>query len=320
VRLMSFVFAVLWAAITCCAQAPERAFDSEQALSTYTLGPGDQVTVSVLDLDEMGKDSYRIDMRGNLTLPLVGSIRVSGLTVEQMADVIRERLGKYLKNPDVTVRLLEMRSQPVSVLGEVRNPGVIQLMGQKNLFEILSLAGGLNPEAGSVIRITREKQWGRIPLPDAKPDETGEFWIAEVGVKEILDGSSPGTNIQVKPNDVITIPKGEIVYVLGAVKKNGGFVLAGREKVTVLQALAMAEGLDRFASTGGTKIIRKTNDANKPIEIRIDLKKLLQGKATDIALTSDDILFVPQSGTKQAAARTLEAGINIGSGIAIWRP
>jgi polysaccharide export outer membrane protein len=133
-----FVFAVLWGAITCCAQTPQRAYDSEQGLSTYALGPGDQVTVSVLDLDEMGKDPYRIDMRGNLTLPLVGSMSVSGLTVEQMSDVIRERLVKYQKNPDVTVRLLEMRSQPVSVLGEVRNPGVIQLMGQKTLFEILS--------------------------------------------------------------------------------------------------------------------------------------------------------------------------------------
>src|ERR1700730_8834714 len=199
---MSFVFAVLWGAITCCAQTPQSAYDSEQGLSTYALGPGDQVTVSVLDLDEMGKDSYRIDMHGKLTLPLVGSIPVTGLTVEQIADAIRERLGKYLKNPDVSVRLLEMRSQPVSVLGEVRNPGVIQLMGQKTLFEILSLAGGLNSDAGYVIRITREKQWGKIPLPDAKLDETGEFWIAQVGVKEIINGSSPGTNIPVKPNDV----------------------------------------------------------------------------------------------------------------------
>ena len=319
-RLIAFVFTVLWGAITCCAQMPQAAHDSEQGLSTYALGPGDQVTVSVLDLDEMGKDSYRIDMGGNLTLPLVGAIHVSGLTAEQAADVIRERLRKYLKNPGVTVRLLEMRSQPVSVLGEVRNPGVIQLMGQKTLFEILSLAGGLNSDAGNAIRITREKQWGKIPLPGAKLDETGEFWIAQVGVKAIIDGSSPETNIPLKPNDVITVPKGEIVYVLGAVKRSGGFVLSGREKVTVLQALAMAEGLDRFASTGNAKIVRKTSDANKPIEIHIDIKKLLQGKTKDIPLTSDDILFVPVSGTRQAFARTLEAGINIGSGIAIWRP
>ena len=318
-RFTAFVFAVLWGAITCCAQTQQPAYDSEQGPSTYVLGPGDQVTVSVLDLDEMGKDPYRIDMLGNLTLPLLGPIPVNGLTVEHTEDVISQRLNKYVKNPDVTIRLLEMRSQPVSVLGEVRNPGVIQLMGQKNLFEILSLAGGLSADAGYTIRITRQKQWGTIPLPGAKLDETGDFWIAEVGVKEVINGSSPATNIPVKPNDVITVPKGEIVYVLGAVKKSGGFVLGGRGKVTVLQALAMAEGLDRFADTGNSKIVRKTSDANKPIEIRIDLKKLLQGKVEDVTLASDDILFVPTSRTKQGFSRAGEAVINIGSGIAIWR-
>jgi polysaccharide export outer membrane protein len=119
---------------------------------------------------------------------------------------------------------------------------------------------------------------------------------------------------------VITVPKGEIVYVLGAVKKSGGFVLGSKEKVTVLQALAMAEGLDHFASTANAKIVRKTDNANKPIEIRVDLRRVLQGKDIDLSLTDSDILFVPISGTKQAVSRTLDAGINIGTGIAIWRP
>jgi len=320
VRLTLLLSAVLWGAITCWAQQQQPVPDPEPALSTYALGPGDQVSVSVLDLDEMGKDPYRVDMRGNLRLPLAGSMPVTGLTVEQTADVIRARLVAYLRNPDVTVTLLEVRSQPVSVLGEVRNPGVIQLTGQKTLFEILSLAGGLNPDAGYAIRITREKQWGKIPLPGATLDDKGEFWFAEVNVKEIMNGRSPETNIQMKPKDVVTVPKGVIVYVLGAVKKSGGFVLGEKEKVTVLEALAMAEGLDRFASTGSTRIVRKSSDVNNPIEIHLDLKRLLQGKAKDIALSSDDILFVPVSGAKQAAARTLEAGISIGTELAIFRP
>jgi len=237
-----------------------------------------------------------------------------------MGDTIRGRLSKYVKDPDVTVSLLEMRSQPVSVLGEVRNPGVVQLMGQKSLLEILSLAGGLNPDAGNVLRITREKRWGKIPLEEAQLDGTGNFWMAEISVKEVLDGNSPAKNIAVKPDDVITVPKGEIVYVLGAVKKSGGFVLGSREKVTVLQALAMAEGLDKFASTGNAKIVRKTGGASKATEIHVDLKRLLEGKAVDVALVDNDILFVPISGTRQAVSRTVEAGFNIGTGIAIWRP
>lgn len=308
------------AAVCCHAQTRQAAHGTDQDQSTYVLGPGDQVSVSALDVDELGKEPYRIAMDGTLTLPFAGSMRASGLTVEQMASTIRDRLSKYVKDPDVTVSLLEMRSQPVSVLGEVRNPGVVQLLGQKNLFEILSLAGGLNPDAGNVIRITREKQWGKIPLAEAQLDDTSNFWMAEIDVKEILDGSSPAKNIAVKPNDVITVPKGEIVYVLGAVKKSGGFVLGSRDRVTVLEALAMAEGLDHFASTGNAKIVRKTGGANKPTEIHVDLKRLLEGKAADIALADNDILFVPVSGTKQAVSRTVETGINIGTGIAIWRP
>lgn len=293
---------------------------AEQDSSTYVLGPGDELTVSAVDVQEFAKEPYRIAMDGTLTLPLAGSLPATGLTTEQITAAIRERLSKYVKSPDVTVNLLEMRSQPVSVLGEVRNPGVVQLMGQKSLFEVLSLAGGLNPDAGTTIRITRERQWGTIPLAGAKSDDSGQFWVAEIAVKDVLNGSSPGKNISIKPNDVITVPKGEIVYVLGAVKKSGGFVLDSRDRVTVLQALAMAEGLDHFASTANAKIVRKTGAPGKPEEIRVDVGRLLRGKSPDIALADNDILFVPVSGTKQAISRTVEAGFNIGTGIAIWRP
>lgn len=320
-RLAYFLLAVFFVGVPWCrAQSSPAASVDTRDRTTYVLGPGDQLSVSAIDVQELGKDPYRVAMDGTLTLPLAGSIPATGLTLDQITAAIAGRLAKYVKNPDVTVGLLEMRSQPVSVLGEVRNPGVVQLMGQKSLFEVLSLAGGLNPDAGTTIRITREKQWGTIPLEGAMPDQSGQFWVADVGVKEILDGTSPEKNIAIKPNDVITVPKGEIVYVLGAVKKSGGFVLGSRERVTVLQALAMAEGLDHFASTANAKIVRKTSSATKPVEIHVDVGKLLRGKAADIVLTDNDILFVPVSGTKQAVARTVEAGFNIGTGIAIWRP
>jgi polysaccharide biosynthesis/export protein len=320
VKFVCLFLAVLGCTLCTRAQSAAPPNVDESDRTTYVLGPGDELSVSAIDVQELGKEPYRVALDGNLTIPLAGSIPATGLTIEQITAAISGRLSKYVKSPQVTVGLLEMRSQPVSVLGEVRNPGVVQLMGQKSLFEVLSLAGGLNPEAGNAIRLTREKQWGAIPLADAKADETGDFWVAEIGVKEILEGSSPEKNIAVKPNDVITVPKGEIVYVLGAVKKSGGFVLGARDRVTVLQALAMAEGLDHFANTANAKIVRKTDAANKPLEIHVDVGKLLRGKTDDITLADNDILFVPVSGTKQAISRTVEAGFNIGTGIAIWRP
>ncbi len=116
--------AVLCSALLSRAQIGEPARGTEQDQSTYVLGPGDQLSVSALDVEELGKEPYRIGLDGTLTLPFAGSIRANGLTVEEMTDTIRVRLSKYVKDPDVTVNLLEMRSQPVSVLGEVRNPGV----------------------------------------------------------------------------------------------------------------------------------------------------------------------------------------------------
>jgi polysaccharide export outer membrane protein len=313
---MLWMLAGILTGMPCAAQEP---LDKGQGHSTYALGAGDQVSVSVLDLDEMGKQPYRLDMHGNLTLPVVGRLAAGGLTVEQLEDAIRQGLSKYLKDPDVTVSVMEMRSQPVSVLGEVRNPGIVQLMGRKTLYEVLSTAGGLNPDAGYSIRITRQAQWGRIPLPDAKLDESGEFWVAEVGVKDVMDGVSPEKNIEVKPNDVITVPKGSIVYVLGAVTKSGGFVLGQSQTVTVLQALALAEGLDRFANSAHARILRKTNDPNKRLEIAVNLNNVLSGKAQDISLESEDILSIPVSGTKRALARAGEA-IAQASGAAVWRP
>jgi polysaccharide export outer membrane protein len=312
---------ILLAATTCVAQsseAPQVPAQGQQ--STYVLGPGDQVNVTVMDVDEIGKQPYRIDMRGDLDLPLVGRMTAAGLTAEQLEDAIRERLISYVKDPDVTVSLEEMRSQPVSVLGEVRNPGVIQLMGHKTLFEVLSMAGGLNPDAGYSIAITRQRQWGKIPLPDAHLDDSGQYWLAQVATKDVMDGTSPATNILIMPDDVITVPRGSMVYVLGAVKKSGGFVLGENDKVTVLQALALAEGLDKYADTGGAKILRQTNKPDQRVEIAVNLKKIMDGKAIDVALQKEDILTVPVSGKKQVLGRTGEAAIQIGTGVAIWRP
>lgn len=292
---------------------------SPDELSTYVLGQGDLLVVHVLDMEEMPKDPFQIDMRGNLNLPMTGRIYAKGMTVEQLEEAIAERLKAYIKNPDVSVTIQEVRSQPVSVLGSVRTPGVFQLQGQKSLLEALSLAGGLQPEAGYSVRIARKKEWGEIPVPGAKLDETGQYWIAEVGVKEIMEARSPEKNIAIKPHDVITVPKGQVVYVMGAVKKSGGFVLGEKERTTVLEALSMAEGFDNYAKRSGAKIMRKTDNPEQRFEIAFDIGKVLEGKAKDIPMEQDDILFIPISGARKALARSAEAAIYIGSGVAIYR-
>jgi polysaccharide export outer membrane protein len=290
-----------------------------QAPSSYILGPDDQITVRALDVEEISEKPVRVDMRGFISLPLIGRLRAAGLTAEQLESEIAARLRKYLTAPDVSVAVTEFRSQPVSVLGAVGNPGVLQLQGRKSLFEILSMAGGLKPEAGNTINITRQKQWGPIPLKSAKPDPTGQFTVAEVSVRSVMDAKNPEENIQILPNDVISVPKADIVYVIGSVRRAGGFPLNERETITVLQALSLAEGLERTAAPKSAKILRMTPGNSARTELPVNLKKILAGESSDVPLQADDILFVPNSAAKSASLRTVEAAIQITTGIIIWR-
>src|SRR5437867_8517877 len=165
---------------------------------------------------------------------------------------------------------------------------------------MLSLAGGLDPTAGTTLKITRRLEFGQIPLASASDDPTGRFSIAQVSLKSIMEAKNPEENVLVKPYDVISVPRAETVYVIGQVPKSGGFVLNDREKITVLQALAMAGGLDRTARPRDAKILRRASEGATRTEIAVDLKKMLENKTPDVPMQSDDILFVPNSGSQKA--------------------
>jgi polysaccharide export outer membrane protein len=288
------------------------------APDTYTLGPGDQILIRAPEVEEIDNKPIPIDMKGSINLFQVGRIQASGLTTEQLETAIAGRLKKYLVKPDVSVYLTEMRSQPVSILGEVQAPGVHQLEGKKNLFEVLSLAGGLRPEAGNVVNITRRIEWGPIPLPGAANDSTGQFSVASVQVKSVMKASNPAENILIKPNDVISVPQADTIYVIGAVKKPGAYVLGEHRTLGTLQILALAEGAEKTADTKDAKIMRVVAGSNDRSEIHVDLKAILAGKISDVPLTADDILFVPNSSAKAAGYRALDALVQ-GATLVIYR-
>ncbi len=197
-----------------------------QRVPSYVLGPDDQITVFVLEAEEFSKTPTRIDASGSVNLPMVGRVQAANLTIEQFEAELRQRLSKYIRDPQVTVSVTEFHSQPVSVLGMVNTPGVQQLQGRKTFVEILSMAGGLRPEAAPVAKITRRLEYGRIPLPGAQDDPTGQFSMAELSLRNVLTAAKPEENILIQPFDVISIPKGSVVYVTGEVKKTGGIVLS----------------------------------------------------------------------------------------------
>jgi polysaccharide export outer membrane protein len=289
-------------------------------ITGYLLAPDDRIFVTVQDLEEFKPEKIsRIDSLGNIQLPLLGTVHVAGFTVEQVTGLVRDRLKRILIAPEVNVTLAEFRNQPVSIYGEVEHPGVQQIHGRLSLVEVLSLAGGISPNAANVVKITRPKATGTLPLPAVTSDATGEFWIGEVDLASLLQAKTPASNIDLLPQDVVTVPKADIVYVVGAVRKAGGFMLNERQNVTVLQALALSEGTEKFAATTRARILRQKPGTSNRDQILVNLKALLSGKSPDQSLLPGDVLYVPPSGAKELAYQSAEVAAAMLTGVVIYR-
>lgn len=285
----------------------------------YVLGPDDEVLIWALGVDELEKATGIVDQAGFIDLPLVGRVKAIGRTPEELKEELRQKLTPFVREPDVTVTVKELRSMPVSVIGEVKTAGIHQLKGRKTLMEVLSLAGGLSPVAGHTIIITRRMEFGLLPLAGATRGPSGRYSIGRVNLESVLQSRNPEQNVVIMPHDTISVPRAQMVYVVGRVKKAGGFVLHERETISVLQALSLAEGLDHTAAPSNALIVRNASDLGARQQTRVDIKKILAGKSEDVPLRPEDILFVPTSAAKNAGLRAAEAAIQMATGVVIWR-
>jgi len=296
------------------AQEPPATIESpEQTRTTYVLGPADVVAIHAQNAPDMSEKPFRIDADGELKLPMIGRIHAGGLTPEQLEAEISKRLKVYLEEPEVTVSITEFKSQPVSILGAVTSPGVHQLEGQKTLLEVLSVAGGLKPEAASTITITRRLEYGRVPAPGAADDPTHQFSIAEINLKSVMEAKNPELNILIRPHDVLSVPRAAMIYVIGEVGHAGALPLNEGGSLTVLEAVSTSGGVLRTAAASHSRILRPIPGQPKRTEVAVDVNKIMAGKSNDIPLMAGDILVVPGSTGKKAVLRTLEAAIQVGT-------
>ena len=266
------------------------------------IGSGDLIEVSLYGVPDFRTD-VRVNSAGEISLPLLGTVAVSGLSVEQAGRLIERKLGEkgFYNDPHITVFEKEYATQGISVLGEVQKPGIYPLLGSRNLYDAISAAGGTTPKAGSYVLITHRQDPQhsvRVPLTTGSPESMKD-------------------NVTVEPGDTIVVSKAGIVYVVGDVRQPGGFVMENGKAITVLQAIALAQGIGPNAALNGAKLVRKTPDG--PKEVPLALKKILAAKATDPQLQADDIVFVPDSAGKSAFKHGAEAALQAATGIAIWR-
>ena len=293
--------------------------DQSGADGYYRLGPGDEVTIEVIGEEEIPRSPMPIGADGVIHAPLVGPVQVWGLDVGEVRALLTGRFRTYIHDPQVIVRVVKFGSQPVSVIGAVKRPGLHQLRGRKSLIEVLSMAGGLREDAGHGVKITRRREQGRIPLATARDDSTGRFSVASANIEDVLKANHPADNVIIEPNDVISVPRAEMVYVIGAVGRSGGFVLREQESISVLQALALAGGVDGTAAASRARILRPAPGGGERLELPVDLQRIMESNSEDVALQPEDILFVPNSSGKTAARRAADAVIRVATGVIIFR-
>jgi polysaccharide export outer membrane protein len=285
----------------------------------YLLGPGDQISISVADLpDDFADKTFRVDSEGDLSLPIIGHLQAGGLSSSQLEGEIRMRLKDVLKDPQVSVSIVNFASQSVSVLGSVNNPGIRQLEGHRTLFEVLSESGGLRPDAGYVVNVTRDINRGRIPLPQAQVDASGRSTVAAIKLRDIINATNPAENIIILPGDSISVPRAELVYAVGSVIKPGGFLLNEHESLSAMQVVSLAEGLSKTAASDKARILRTKPGSTDRIEIAVNLKQLMSGKGKDVQLQPNDILFIPNSAAKSTGYRTIESIVSVATGMAMY--
>jgi len=266
------------------------------------IGGGDLLQVTVFGASDYNHD-VRVANDGSVNLPFIGTVHVAGMTAREMASDLQSRLsrGGYFNNPQVNVFVKEYATQGVTVLGEVQKPGVYPLLGTRTLFDAISAAQGTTLTAGdkvSVIHRDRPQHPETVKLSyDAK--------------------DSQQSNVRVFPGDTIVVQKAGIVYVVGDVKKPSGIVMAN-PNLTILQAIALAEGTNPNAALDKAAIVRRTADGQTKIPLQ--LKKMLAAEVPDIRLEPNDIIFIPNSALKTGFKKGLEAAVQTVTGVIIYHP
>ena len=257
------------------------------------IAPGDEVEVAVYGAPDLSVHS-RVSADGNISMPLIGYVRLAGLSSSQAEGAIEDRLRQHdvLNNPQVSVYIKEYTGSGISVTGEVARPGVYSVVGPHRLFDILQDAGGLTEKAADsvIISHTGSDNPITVELPN-NPEALSRL------------------NVQLLPGDTVVVPKAGIVYVLGSVVKPGGYVLNAASGLTLLRVIAAAGGPVETAALGRAKMLRRTQDGLQ--ELPLPLKKLLSAKVADIPVQADDIIYIPNSHLKEmlnAGALATSAG------------
>lgn len=265
-----------------------------------TIAPGDRLTITVFDTPEFS-GPVRVSNDGNIDIPLIGTVHVVGLSTTAAANLIREQLisQNFLKDPQVSINFEDFNHSAI-LLGEVIRPGPVLLNGIRTLWDVIGAAGGVTSDAGSKVTIIHE----------GKKSSTSVF---NLNWNQDLIGQP---NPVIYPGDTVQVSRAGVVYVVGEVNQQGGYPIT-HQRLTVSGVVALAHGIKYTSKASHARLIRTTPSTR--IVREIDIPKIIKGEIPDVALQDDDILYVPNSASKVAILRGLQAAVGISSSLIIYR-
>ncbi len=275
-------------------------------LPAQPIGGNDLLDVSVYDAPEFSR-TIRVSSDGVIRMPMLQKpIRAEGLMPAELEGAISQEIKteQLLVDPVVTVTIIEYQSHPVSVVGAVRTPITFQANKPITLLEALTNAGGPLPEAGSEVLVTRTTIGA-----DNKPVE----FTQRIPIRALQDGTDSSMNIVLHGGEQVRVPEAGKIYVVGQVKKPGVYPVQDRGQTTLLQLLALTEGLDGV--TGKEAYIYRREASGSKNEIPVNLKSVLQRKSPDVALVANDILYVPEDSRKKMTLSALDKLLIFGTAV-----
>ncbi len=288
------------------------AMNTALSSADYQIGPEDLLQITLFNIADAEARvtprtvAVRVSQQGLVSLPLLGDIKVLGLTPTGLEVELKKRYDKYIVNPQVGVLVTEFR-QKVSVIGAVQKTGVFELSGPKTVIDILALAGGVTEKAGTQVHIYRQG-------PNGRESHVIDLLVLASNATLINASNAGSITMPVQAGDVINVPPAGTFFVDGAVKSPGPYPL-GR-KFTLTQALTTAGGVDRELYSSDITIFRRTGSSGME-NIAVDLDAVFAGSAPDLQIEADDVIVVPMSGgkyfVKRFVGQIFSGGLSIGS-------
>ncbi|MBZ5675280.1 MAG: polysaccharide biosynthesis/export family protein [Acidobacteriia bacterium] len=289
---------------------PSASVDTGANLAPRPIGTGDLLVISIYGSPELSRPA-RVSQEGSIRLPMLKKpVEARGITPAELEQRVAEALAEagILVDPEVVITIAEYATHPIRVAGAVRHPLTFDATGPVTLLEALTRAEGLSGEAGADILVTRTS-------PDTRPGggPVKDPLTTRIAVKDLIEKADPAANVILEGGEEVRVPEAGRVFVVGNVKKPGAFPVGDGSGISVLKALALAEGLAPFS----TKLayIYRPRDGGKQ-EIEVSLRKIMERKSPDVVLAAGDIFYIPDNRGGRVTASVIEKAVAFAAGTA----